>query len=46
MLKGVGGKLANAVKELSTNTAVSVDAQGRRKRVSASFDCLPFDFSL
>lgn len=35
MLKGVGGKLANAVKELSTNTAVSYDRQGRRKKVGA-----------
>lgn len=33
VLKGVGGKLANAVKELSTNTAVSYDARGNRKKV-------------
>lgn len=31
--KGVAGKLANAVKELSTNTAVSYDKQGRRQKV-------------
>jgi hypothetical protein len=35
VLKGVGGKLANAVKELSTNRAVSYDAQGQRKKVRA-----------
>ena len=35
VLKGVGGKLANAVKEMSTNTALSVDAQGQRKKVRA-----------
>lgn len=34
-LKGVGGKLANAVKEMSTNTAVSYDRQGHRKKVWA-----------
>lgn len=33
VLKGVGGKLANAVKELTTNRAVSYDQQGRRKKV-------------
>ncbi len=33
VVKGVGGKLANAVKELSTNLAISYDAQGRRKKV-------------
>ncbi len=33
VLKGVGGKLANAVKELSTNRAVSYDKEGRRKKV-------------
>jgi replication factor C subunit 1 len=33
VLKGVGGKLANAVKELSTNRAVSYDKQGNRKKV-------------
>ena len=30
---GMGGKLANAVKEMCTNTAIGTDAQGRRKRV-------------
>lgn len=34
VVKGVGGKLANAVKELSTNLAVSYDQHGRRKKVS------------
>ena len=33
VVKGVGGKLANAVKELSTNRAVSYDVHGRRKKV-------------
>ena len=35
-LKGVGGKLANAIKEMSTNTAVSYDRQGHRKKVGGS----------
>jgi len=30
---GMAGKLANAVKEMCTNTAIGSDAQGRRKRV-------------
>ena len=33
VLKGVGGKLANAVKELTTNRAVSYDKNGKRKKV-------------
>lgn len=33
VLKGVAGKLANSVKELSTNRAISYDKQGRRKKV-------------
>lgn len=33
VVKGVGGKLANAVKELSTNLAISYDARGQRKKV-------------
>lgn len=32
-LKGVGGKLSNAIKEMSTNTAVSYDKKGQRKKV-------------
>ena len=35
VVKGVGGKLANAVKELSTNAAISYDARGQRKKVGA-----------
>ena len=31
---GMGGKLANTVKELCTNTAIGQDEQGRKKRVS------------
>jgi hypothetical protein len=33
VLKGVGGKLTNAVKELTTNRAVSYDKNGKRKKV-------------
>ena len=36
--KGVGGKTANAVKELSTNAAISVDAAGRRRRLALVMD--------
>jgi len=32
-LKGVGGKLANAIKEMTTNTAISYDREGNRKKV-------------
>ena len=31
---GIGGKLANSVKELCTNTALGQDEQGRKKRAS------------
>lgn len=34
VLKGVGGKLANSIKELSTNAAVSYDDRCHRKKVS------------
>jgi replication factor C subunit 1 len=37
-LKGVGGKLANAVKEMTTNTAVSYDRQGHRKKLCLIMD--------
>ena len=30
---GMGGKLANAVKEMCTNTAIGLDQKGQRKRV-------------
>ena len=36
--KGVGGKTANAVKELSTNAAISVDGAGRRRRLALIMD--------
>jgi replication factor C subunit 1 len=36
--KGVGGKLSNAVKELSTNRAVSRDASGRPTRLCLVMD--------
>lgn len=32
---GIGGKLANAIKELATNTAIGKDASGKRKKVSS-----------
>ncbi|GAB4817566.1 hypothetical protein N2152v2_004612 [Parachlorella kessleri] len=38
VVKGVGGKLANAVKELSTNRAVSYDVHGRRKKLCLIMD--------
>ena len=34
VLKGVGGKLANSIKEMSTNAAISYDAAGKRKKAS------------
>lgn len=33
---GMGGKLANAVKEMCTNTAIGRDEKGQKKRVSCS----------
>ena len=30
---GMGGKLANAVKEMCTNTAIGTDEHGKKKRV-------------
>lgn len=33
---GMGGKLANAVKEMCTNTAIGQDERGQRKRVPYS----------
>jgi hypothetical protein len=39
VLKGVGGKLANAVKELTTNCAVSYDKNGKRKKVGGGSVC-------
>lgn len=38
VLKGVGGKLANAVKELSTNTAISYTKDGQRKKLCLVMD--------
>lgn len=38
VLKGVGGKLANSIKELSTNAAVSFSAGGRRDKVGRCLD--------
>ena len=32
-LKGIGGKLANSIKELATNTAIGTGYDGKRKRV-------------
>ena len=32
-LKGVAGKLSNAIRELATNTAIGVGADGKAKRV-------------
>ena len=38
VLKGVGGKLANSIKELSTNSAVSYDISGRKRRLCLIMD--------
>ena len=36
-LKGVGGKLANSIKELATNSAIGLGVDGKKKRVRARF---------
>ncbi len=38
VLKGIGGKLANSIKELSTNAALGTAADGSRKRVLCFLD--------
>ena len=43
---GMGGKLANAVKEMCTNTAIGRDERGQKKRVSLPLGTRFFAFSL
>lgn len=33
VLKGIGGKLSNSIKELSTNASLAYDGRGQRKKV-------------